>query len=63
MLNSQGLSGREPNNEKLKSVFTCGEDGFVRAWKPVDEDGEEPQSEGASTKPKKQKKKDRFKPY
>lgn len=52
-----------PDNEKSKSVITCGEDGFVRAWKPVDEMEEEPQSEGASTKSKKQKKKDRFKPY
>ena len=52
-----------PDNEKSKSVITCGEDGFVRAWKPVDEMEEEPQSEGASRKSKKQKKKDRFKPY
>ncbi|RJE18691.1 WD repeat protein [Aspergillus sclerotialis] len=50
-------------DEQSKSVFTGGEDGFVRAWKPVDEKEGEPQSEGASTKSKKQKKKDRFKPY
>lgn len=43
------------------SVFTCGEDGFVRAWKPCDE--QEPQSAGASVKPRKQKKADRYKPY
>ncbi|KEY79300.1 hypothetical protein WD repeat protein [Aspergillus fumigatus] len=47
------------------SVFTGGEDGFVRAWKPVDED--ETQGEYSSAKPsrpkEKKREKERFKPY
>lgn len=54
------------NGLQTTTVFTGGEDGLVRAWKPS---GDEPQpkeddeEEGVSTRPKKQKKKDRFKPY
>lgn len=55
------------DNLQAKTVFTSGEDGLIRAWKPS---GEEIQSmegteeeEGVSLKPKRQKKKDRFKPY
>jgi hypothetical protein len=47
-----------------QSVFTGGEDGFVRAWKPADGD-----DAGAHTgiakasRPKDKKQKERFKPY
>jgi hypothetical protein len=47
------------------SVFTGGEDGFVRAWKPMDED--ETQAESSPAKPsrpkEKKREKERFKPY
>jgi hypothetical protein len=49
-----------------QSVFTCGEDGFVRAWKPVeggDEDVQNPAGSGKIPRPKEKKQKDRFKPY
>lgn len=49
-----------------QSVFTCGEDGFVRAWKPVeggDEDVQNPAGSGKISRPKEKKQKDRFKPY
>lgn len=49
-----------------QSVFTCGEDGFVRAWKPAGEDGNASSqagtAKGARSKPER-KQKDRFKPY
>ncbi|KAF5857685.1 hypothetical protein ETB97_005442 [Aspergillus alliaceus] len=50
-------------DEQSQSVFTCGEDGFVRAWKP--ESGEEQADESSSktARPKKNKDKGRFKPY
>ncbi|KAH1268148.1 hypothetical protein KXW98_007649 [Aspergillus fumigatus] len=52
-------------DEQGHSVFTGGEDGFVRAWKPVDED--ETQGEYSSAKPsrpkEKKREKERFKPY
>lgn len=44
-----------------QSVFTCGEDGFVRAWKLAEEGGPV-QAGSARSRPKKEKK-DRFKPY
>lgn len=44
-----------------QSVFTCGEDGFVRAWK-LAEEGAPVQAGSARARPKKEKK-DRFKPY
>jgi hypothetical protein len=45
-----------------QSVFTCGEDGFVRVWKP---DGDDSQAQAGSTKTsrKEKKQKDRFRPY
>ncbi|KAJ5091363.1 hypothetical protein NUU61_006233 [Penicillium alfredii] len=53
-------------DEQSRSVFTCGEDGYVRAWKPTDEQGETQAQTGSasakSSRPK-EKKKDRFKPY
>ncbi|OQE89851.1 hypothetical protein PENNAL_c0013G00422 [Penicillium nalgiovense] len=53
-------------DEQSQSVFTCGEDGFVRAWRPAEE-SEAPVQSGpgfgsAKARPK-EKKKDRFKPY
>ncbi|KAJ6191206.1 hypothetical protein N7519_001227 [Penicillium mononematosum] len=49
-----------------QSVFTCGEDGFVRAWRPAEESEAPVQSQSGSGSAKarpKEKKKDRFKPY
>ncbi|KAJ5294854.1 hypothetical protein N7508_009675 [Penicillium antarcticum] len=48
-------------DEQSQSVFTCGEDGFVRAWK-LGEEGASVQAGSARSRPKKEKK-DRFKPY
>ncbi|EYE99034.1 WD repeat protein [Aspergillus ruber CBS 135680] len=52
-------------DEQTQTVFTGGEDGLVRAWKPTD--GQEAQGSGSSIKPsrpkEKAKTKDRFKPY
>ncbi|KAJ6001323.1 hypothetical protein N7499_002764 [Penicillium canescens] len=48
-------------DEQSQSVFTCGEDGFVRAWK-LAEEGAPVQAGSARARPKKEKK-DRFKPY
>ncbi|RHZ45022.1 WD repeat protein [Aspergillus thermomutatus] len=52
-------------DEQSQSVFTGGEDGFVRAWKPADE--EESQAELSPAKPsrpkEKKREKERFKPY
>lgn len=45
-----------------QSVFTAGEDGYVRAWKPT-EDGDQSQAGSAKTSRKDKKQKDRFKPY
>ncbi|KAL2006552.1 hypothetical protein VTN00DRAFT_9220 [Thermoascus crustaceus] len=63
-------------DEQSRTVFTCGEDGFVRAWKPAEESGEGDEekesnaqtpsskpSSGTKEKKKKQKEKERFKPY
>ncbi|KAF3398435.1 putative WD repeat-containing protein [Penicillium rolfsii] len=53
-------------DEQSQSVFTCGEDGFVRAWKPVeggDEEVQNPAGSGKISRPKDKKQKDRFKPY
>ncbi|OJJ69699.1 hypothetical protein ASPBRDRAFT_198343 [Aspergillus brasiliensis CBS 101740] len=54
-------------DEKSQSVFTCGEDGYVRAWKPEgDGQGAGAQAEEAakgSRKEKKNREKGRFKPY
>ncbi|KAJ5676789.1 uncharacterized protein N7477_002422 [Penicillium maclennaniae] len=50
-------------DEQSQSVFTGGEDGYVRAWKPAG--GEESQGQAGSgkTSRKDKKQKDRFKPY
>ncbi|PWY80497.1 WD40 repeat-like protein [Aspergillus heteromorphus CBS 117.55] len=48
------------------TVFTCGEDGFVRAWKPEGTGQADPQSKGdvkVPRKDKKDKEKGRYKPY
>ncbi|KAJ5682688.1 hypothetical protein N7462_005853 [Penicillium macrosclerotiorum] len=52
-------------DEQSHSVFTCGEDGFVRAWKPAEEDWESQTQTGSAkaSRPKEKKQKDRFKPY
>ncbi|GLA02846.1 hypothetical protein AnigIFM60653_002416 [Aspergillus niger] len=53
-------------DEKSHSVFTCGEDGVVRAWKPEGEGQGGAQAEEAakgSRKEKKNREKGRFKPY
>ncbi|KAJ5096734.1 hypothetical protein N7456_007455 [Penicillium angulare] len=49
-------------DDKTQSVFTCGEDGYVRAWKP---NGGENQAQTGfkSSRPKERKQKDRFRPY
>ncbi|KAJ5651511.1 uncharacterized protein N7484_005234 [Penicillium longicatenatum] len=49
-------------DDQSQSVFTCGEDGFVRVWKP---DGDDSQAQAGSTKTsrKEKKQKDRFRPY
>lgn len=49
-------------DEQSQSVFTCGEDGFVRAWRPAEGSDAPVQSGSAKARPK-EKKKDRFKPY
>ncbi|OQE46307.1 hypothetical protein PENCOP_c001G00363 [Penicillium coprophilum] len=49
-------------DEQSQSVFTCGEDGFVRAWRPTEGNDAPVQSGSAKARPK-EKKKDRFKPY
>lgn len=47
-----------------QSVFTGGEDGFVRAWKPADGDDAGAQAAAAkASRPKDKKQKERFKPY
>lgn len=49
-----------------QSVFTCGEDGFVRAWKPVEggnDDTQNPAGSGKIPRSKEKKQRDRFKPY
>ncbi|KAJ5167228.1 uncharacterized protein N7482_006009 [Penicillium canariense] len=53
-------------DEQSQSVFTCGEDGFVRAWRPADAGDDDAQAQAGSAKtsrPKDKKQKDRFKPY
>ncbi|KAJ5581681.1 hypothetical protein N7535_000301 [Penicillium sp. DV-2018c] len=53
-------------DEQSQSVFTCGEDGFVRAWKPTEEEQSNAPVQSGSSKPRskeKKEKKDRFKPY
>ncbi|KAL3468193.1 WD40-repeat-containing domain protein [Aspergillus heterothallicus] len=53
-------------DEQNQSVFTCGEDGFVRAWKPEGEatqDGPDALSATPRGKEKKSKEKGRYKPY
>ncbi|KAL4871237.1 hypothetical protein BDV12DRAFT_32675 [Aspergillus spectabilis] len=50
-------------DEQNQSVFTCGEDGFVRAWRPeVEQDGDN-SMEMPRPKEKKVKEKARYKPY
>lgn len=46
-----------------QSVFTCGEDGFVRVWKPADDDVQAPVESAKGARPKEKRQKDRFKPY
>lgn len=47
-----------------QSVFTGGEDSFVRAWKPADGDDAGAQAGTAkASRPKEKKQKERFKPY
>ncbi|KAK1144650.1 hypothetical protein N8T08_004954 [Aspergillus melleus] len=52
-------------DEQSQSVFTCGEDGFVRAWKPQGEgmDTEDSSTKTARPKGKRGKEKGRFNPY
>ncbi|KAL4997872.1 WD40-repeat-containing domain protein [Aspergillus recurvatus] len=50
-------------DEQNQSVFTCGEDGFVRAWKPEAEQGQETPMGTPRPKDKKTKEKARYKPY
>ncbi|KAJ5819315.1 hypothetical protein N7474_004906 [Penicillium riverlandense] len=50
-------------DEQSQSVFTCGEDGFVRVWKPADDDVQAPAEAAKSARPKEKRQKDRFKPY
>ncbi|KAI2791167.1 hypothetical protein POX_c04023 [Penicillium oxalicum] len=53
-------------DEQSQAVFTGGEDGFVRAWRPVEEGNQSAQNPAAPAKvprPKEKKQKDRFKPY
>ncbi|KAB8240927.1 WD40-repeat-containing domain protein [Aspergillus flavus] len=47
--------------EVSQSVFTCGEDGFVRAWKPESGEAQGDESSNKTARPKKNK--GRFKPY
>ncbi|KAB8204366.1 WD40-repeat-containing domain protein [Aspergillus parasiticus] len=49
--------------EVSQSVFTCGEDGFVRAWKPESGEAQGDESSNKTARPKKNKDKGRFKPY
>lgn len=44
-------------------VFTCGEDGYVRVWKPEGDENETSQSASGSKARPKEKKKDRYRPY
>ncbi|THC95627.1 hypothetical protein EYZ11_004889 [Aspergillus tanneri] len=52
-------------DEQSQSVFTCGEDGFVRAWKPDDDKMEMEESSTKTPRPKAKKGRDkgRFNPY
>ncbi|CAI7636561.1 unnamed protein product [Penicillium pancosmium] len=52
-------------DEQSQSVFTGGEDGYVRAWKPTEDGDAQSQAGSAKTsrKDKKQKDQGRFKPY
>ncbi|RDW90070.1 WD repeat protein [Aspergillus mulundensis] len=49
-------------DEQNQSVFTCGEDGFVRTWKPETEQGQDNPVE-TPRKEKKTKEKARYRPY
>ncbi|KAL4909760.1 hypothetical protein BDW74DRAFT_173256 [Aspergillus multicolor] len=49
-------------DEQNQSVFTCGEDGFVRSWRPGTEQGQATPVE-TPRKEKKMKEKGRYKPY
>ncbi|KAB8269809.1 WD40-repeat-containing domain protein [Aspergillus minisclerotigenes] len=49
--------------EVSQSVFTCGEDGFVRAWKPESGEAQGDETSNKTARPKKNKDKGRFKPY
>ncbi|KAE8341130.1 hypothetical protein BDV24DRAFT_151532 [Aspergillus arachidicola] len=49
--------------EVSQSVFTCGEDGFVRAWKPESGEAQGDESSNKTARPKKNKDKGRFRPY
>ncbi|KAL3471990.1 WD domain protein [Aspergillus californicus] len=51
-------------DEQNQSVLTCGEDGFVRAWKP-EADGQQGNADMMDTtsRPKDKKAKSRFRPY
>lgn len=46
-----------------QSVFTAGEDGYVRAWKPTEDGDTQSQAGSANTSRKDKKQKGRFKPY
>jgi hypothetical protein len=46
-----------------QSVFTGGEDGYVRVWKLGDDGDAQAQAGIAKTSRKDKKQKDRFKPY
>ncbi|KAJ0420482.1 WD40-repeat-containing domain protein [Aspergillus carlsbadensis] len=53
-------------DEQNQSVFTCGEDGFVRAWKPEADEAQAGPDTGTATpraKEKRPKEKARYKPY
>ncbi|KAJ6031955.1 hypothetical protein N7540_002687 [Penicillium herquei] len=48
-------------DDQTQSVITCGEDGFVRVWKPTEGDAQA--QTGSKTSRKEKKQKDRFRPY
>ncbi|KAJ5758439.1 hypothetical protein N7520_005595 [Penicillium odoratum] len=51
-------------DDQSQSVFTCGEDGFVRVWKPDGDDSQAQAQAGSAKNSRKEKKqKDRFRPY
>ncbi|KAL4787467.1 WD40-repeat-containing domain protein [Aspergillus varians] len=50
-------------DEQNQSVFTCGEDGFVRSWKPEVDQDDDTLMNTQRPKEKKTKEKPRYKPY